>query len=63
MIYSDNNDSIIGVHAIVNNSDVSITAMYIGARLFWQSIRSCYGRGYWISDKPWIDNDIWKNDK
>lgn len=38
-----------------------IAAIYQGARLIWQYIRSCFGRGYWINDKPWSDTDGWKN--
>ena len=28
----------------------NIAAVYQGARLIWQYIRSCFGRGYWIND-------------
>lgn len=38
-----------------------ITAVYKGSRLVWQAIRSCFGNGFWINDKPWIDTDAWKN--
>ena len=24
-------------------------------------VRSCYGSGFWIEDKPWLDNDVWKD--
>lgn len=40
----------------------SIVAMYAGSHLVWEQIRSCYGRGRWIPDKPWLDNDTWKNE-
>ena len=36
-------------------------AVYWGEMLKWQSVRSCYGRGYWIPEKPWVDGDTWKN--
>jgi len=39
----------------------SITYVYKGARLVWQAVRSCFGRGKWIPDKPWIDYDKWKD--
>lgn len=29
--------------------------------LVWQAVRSCYGAGYWINEKPWIDNEAWKD--
>ncbi len=38
-----------------------IASIYEGHKLIWQYIRSCFGRGYWISDKPWSDTDGWKN--
>lgn len=37
-----------------------IGAVYHGARLVWQNVRSCFGKGYWIGSKPWISNDNWK---
>lgn len=40
-----------------------IQAVYQGARLVWQLIRSCYGTGIWLQERPWIDTDLWKNDK
>lgn len=38
-----------------------ISAVYRGAKLVWQSIRSCFGAGYWVDDKPWIDEEGWKD--
>lgn len=32
-----------------------------GFRLIWQSVRSCFGAGAWLNDKPWVDNEGWKN--
>ena len=39
----------------------AITAVYKGLILVWTAIRSCFGKGYWINDKPWINEDAWKN--
>lgn len=39
----------------------TFTNVYFAERLVWQAIRSCFGRGYWINEKPWINNDGWKN--
>lgn len=39
----------------------NIAAVYKGSRLIWQYIRSCFGRGYWINEKPWQDDNGWKN--
>lgn len=39
----------------------TITALYNGAVLIWQSVRSCFGSGWWIDDKPWLDDEGWKD--
>lgn len=38
-----------------------ISAVYKGALLVWQSIRSCFGSGSWLNDKPFINEESWKN--
>lgn len=66
MIFKPNTRSeTTGVYAIINGVITAITAMYEGGPngLFWQSVRSCYGKGYWIEDKPWLDNDTWKDNR
>ena len=40
----------------------AIQAVYKGAVLVWQAIRSCFGSGWWDNEKPWIDEDAWDND-
>ena len=39
----------------------AIAAVYKGFELVWTAIRSCFGKGYWMDDKPWVDEDAWKN--
>lgn len=39
----------------------TITAIYNGALLVWQAIRSCFGAGFWKNDAPWANNEGWKN--
>lgn len=45
--------------------DQNIGAIYKGSQLVWvtiyNAIKSCFGSGTWIQDKPWLDNDFWKN--
>jgi hypothetical protein len=38
-----------------------IQAMYKGVHLIWQGIRSCFGSGMWINEKPWLNDEGWKN--
>lgn len=42
-----------------------IGAIYKGSQLVWLTIynviRSCFGGGTWLSNKPWLDDDTWKN--
>ena len=36
---------------------------YVGdeLKLIWEAIRSCFGSGWWITKRPWINNNAWKN--
>lgn len=36
-------------------------AIYRGSKLVWQAIRSCFGNGYWVNAKPWLNTEGWKN--
>ena len=53
----------------INGKDVSqirvgnkiVTAVYIGAKLVWQSIRSFFGSGFWINSSPWKNDEGWEN--
>ena len=38
-----------------------LAAIYQGSKLIWQYIRSCFGRGYLINDKPWSNDNGWSN--
>ena len=38
-----------------------VSAVYLGAKLLWQYVKSCYGRGYWMNEKPWSVSDAWIN--
>lgn len=39
----------------------TLTAIYAGGKLVWQAIRSCFGAGFWVNHKPWINQEGWKN--
>ena len=56
MIYSDNKsfDQIFAQNKI-------IVSVYHGVHLVWEAILSCFGKGFWIDDKPWSDDDGWND--
>lgn len=47
----------------INWGRKAISAIYCGAKLIWQSVRSCFGSGLWVSEKPWIGEEEWKSNK
>ena len=38
-----------------------VEEVYRGARLVWQAVRSCFGTGAWLEERPWLDSDAWKD--
>jgi len=38
-----------------------LSAIYKGSRLLWQAVRSCFGAGYSVEDKPWLDDEAWQD--
>lgn len=38
-----------------------VEALYYGSILIWQALRSCFGKGYWRNNKPWINKEGWRN--
>lgn len=59
MIRVKNNKDVISVIA----KGKPITYIYKGTLLLWQSVRSCFGSGVWNSDKPWVNDEQWKDTK
>lgn len=41
----------------------AVSAVYKGITLVWMAVRSCFGSGVWVDEKPWIDSENWKNEK
>lgn len=42
-------------------SKQAISAVYKGASLVWEAIKSCFGAGYWKNDASWSNDDAWIN--
>ena len=56
MIYKNEKETV-GVF----KGSIPITAVYKGSKLVWQAVRSCFGAGFWVNTKPWLNNEAWKN--
>lgn len=39
----------------------AIQQVYHAGRLVWEAIRSCFGSGGWFNEKPWLNDEGWKN--
>ena len=52
----------IGGHEIdaVYLGNRALTAIYQGVRLVWQAVRSCFGAGFWVNEKPWLNDEGWR---
>ncbi len=51
------NKEVVGIYY----GKIAIEAVYKGARLVWAAARSCFGKGHWFADKPWVSNEVWKS--
>lgn len=57
------------VTEVVNDINVTVQrnfgTVYKGSQLVWRTvynaIKSCFGSGTWLDEKPWIDSDSWKD--
>lgn len=34
-----------------------------GLEVIWEAIKSCFGSGFWVNEKPWLNGEGWKNGK
>lgn len=52
-------------YKLKNGTIVAINNVYKGSKLIWTSIKealSTFGAGFWQNDKPWSNEDNWKNE-
>lgn len=56
MIYRDGNELVLR-----RKGNMVVQAVYKGLRLVWQAVRSCFGSGCWVNDKPWLNDEGWSN--
>lgn len=62
MIYYQGKHELSGKYKMVHIGKwLSATEIYKGARLVWTAVRSCFGAGFWVNEKPWLNNESWKN--
>ena len=62
MIYHQGDKPLAGKYRFRPNGKWwSVTEIYKGANLVWTAIKSCFGKGFWINEKPWLNDDAWKN--
>lgn len=45
---------------LVYCGEKAISAIMRGSRSVWQAIRSCFGSGFWVNKKGWINDEGWK---
>jgi len=62
MIYHNGNQELSERMRMVHKGRWNVvTEVYRGAQLVWTAIRSCFGAGFWVNDKPWLNSEGWKN--
>ena len=72
MIYKNGNlvlqvseDVLEMVDKVQKHVQKKIGAIYRGTQLIWltvyDAVKSCFGSGTWLGDKPWLGDDSWKN--
>lgn len=65
LILEIQNDMTELVNSIEQKVQHKIGAIHKGSKLVWMTIynaiKSCFGSGRWLIDKPWLDNETWKN--
>ena len=53
--------NIAAIRYVSSGVERTFAALHAGANLVWMAVRSCFGSGRWIDNKPWIDKEMWKD--
>lgn len=57
---------ITNIYQYINGTYKSLDSIYHyidgTMKLIWASIRSCFGSGFWVGEKPWLGMESWKNE-
>ena len=48
--------------AIARLGKRAVAVIYARGKLIWQAVRSCFGSGTWIGEKPWLGDETWKSE-
>lgn len=56
-----NMENLIDKLVLVEAYGKNIAFIAKGSKIIWEAIRSCFGKGLWVNDKPWSNKDGWKN--
>lgn len=40
-----------------------VSQIFQGIKLIYSYLKSCFGKGFWVNDKPWNNSEAWKNQK
>ena len=46
--------------ALLMVGGVALALLNKGATRIWEAVSSCFGSGFWRSEKPWKDSDGWR---
>lgn len=42
-------------------NEKSLSEIFAKLKKIWVAIKSCFGKGFWINEKPWDNLDGWRN--
>lgn len=65
MIVNDKGKQLVNLVVQTPKGFKRVTAIYHivqgKAKIVWQAVRSCFGSGMWLNEKPWINEESYIN--